>query len=66
MGAIVGYIVGAFVVHASKSAAMKVFWLAEHVVEDDDRDRHDDSSASHAAHNSHDDTPGLLNCPPGL
>jgi hypothetical protein len=79
VGAIVGYEVGAYVgagqekewheytgSHACCSALRKLLWVAEQACEeDDDRDRHDDSSASHAEHVSHAETPGFENWPLG-
>ena len=58
-GAAVGFVVG--LLHARISALMKLFLLAGHVVELDDRDRHDDSSASQAEHDEQTVAPGFEN-----
>ena len=66
VGAAVGFVVGELRAgHAELSACKKAFFGAAHVLVVDDRDRHDCSPASQAAHAWHADAPGLENWPLG-
>ena len=66
VGAVVGFVVGELGAgHAARSACKKAFLGAAHVLEVDDRDRHDCSPASQAAHAWHAVAPGLENWPAG-